>query len=188
MAIFCSPILDNINKADCGMRRGGITAVFVANYGEIDTITSSTSNKSYDGITMKVNPVTSAPYYWYSLAFKTDTASIANEVQFGNNKYATQTITFTVEGISEESLRVLETAVDGEAVFIAKDYQGLYHLLGRVRGLMMSAMTYGTGAGADDIVGGEIAFSANEPELSNLVASGTVIDVWDGTTAVATTL
>lgn len=181
MALYCTPITGNIEKYLCGMKRGGLFGeIYVANLGEVDAITSSGGDKEMDTITMKIDPLTTNPYFWYRIVFKKNTAGLNNEVQFGNNKFVNQSITFSIEGITKESLAALETMVDGEAVFIAKDYNDNWHVLGRIAGLEASAITYGTGTAADDLYGGEITFSSEEPEFSNLVASGTTIEVSDG--------
>jgi len=187
MAIYCSPFEGNINKFLCGLKRGGLVGeMYVANLADVDSITSSLNNKEMDTIVMRTNPITTLPYNWFRIAFKRDSAGLNNDVQFGNNIVANQTITFSVEGITEQSLTVLEKMVDGEAVFIAKDYLGKWHILGRKNGLMMSAMNYGTGTAADDLYGGEITFSSMEAELSNLVLPGTQIEVDDNAGGVET--
>lgn len=178
MALYCTPITGNINKYICGTRRGGLVGeIYVANFGEVADISSTAGDKEMDTITMDIDPLTTNPYFWYRIVFKKNTAGLNNEVQFGNNIFVNQTITFSVEGITKESLAALQSMVDGEAVFIAKDYQGKWHVLGRISGLMASAMTYGTGTAADDLYGGEITFSSEEPEFSNLIANGTTITV-----------
>ena len=155
MSLFCTPIVDNLNGKICGTRRGGLNGViYVANLGQIADISSTTNDKNMDTITMAINPLTTNPYFWYQISFKKNTAGASNEVQFGNNIFVNQTITFTVEGITADSLAVLEQMVDGEAVFIAKDYEGVWHILGRVGGLMASEMSYGTGSAADDLYAG----------------------------------
>jgi hypothetical protein len=185
--LYCDPVSDNIIKGDCGQKRGGLVSIYVANLSQVQEI-SGTVDKVIDTITMRTNPTTTQPYFWYSIAFKKNTAGANNEVQFGNNIFTNQSITFVVEGITAQSLKVLEQMVDGEAVFITKDYQGNAHVLGRIAGLMMSAMTYGTGTAQDDLYGGTITFQSAEPELSNLVETGTQIQVWNGTTTDTVTL
>lgn len=187
--LYCSPIADNLEKADCGFRRGGVnTIIYAANLGDIAEISSTLNDKEMDTITMNINPITTQPYFWYQLAFKKNTAGGSNEGVFGNNKYMNQTLTLGVEGITKQSLAVLETMADGEIVFIVKDFENKYHVFGRIGGLEMSALTYGTGTAADDMYGGTITFTSAEPELSNLVKAGTQIKVWDGTAAVTVTL
>lgn len=189
--LYCTPLTGNINKFICGTRRGGLVGeIYVANLGQVDTISSTTNDKNIDVITMQIDPLTTNPYFWYRIQFKKNTAGLNNEVQFGNNIFVNQNISFTVEGITADSLEVLEEMVDGEAVFIAKDYQGIWHILGRIGGLVASAMNLGTGAAADDLYGGVITFSSEEPEFSNVVVSGTTIEVLaeDGVTIETITL
>lgn len=189
--LYCTPITGNINKYICGTRRGGLFGeIYVANLGQITDISSTTNDKNMDTIVMATDPLTSNPYFWYRIQFKKNTAGMNNEVQFGNNIFVNQSITFTVEGITATSLAVLEEMVDGEAVFIAKDYQGNWHILGRIAGLVASAMNLGTGSAADDLYGGVITFSSEEPEFSNLITSGTQITVLaeDGITTEVITL
>ena len=178
MALYCTPLTGNINKLCLGQRRGGLNAViYVANFGEVTDISSTTNDKNMDTITMAIDPLTTNPYFWYQIAFKKNTAGLNNEVAFGNNIFTNQTITFTIEGLTAASLAVLEQMIEGEAVFIAKDYQGQANILGRIGGLTCSAMAVGTGTAADDLYGGTITFSSEEPELSNVVTPGTTIEV-----------
>jgi hypothetical protein len=188
-SLYCSPVNDNIEKFDCGLKKGGLFGqIYAANLGDVQEISSTLNDKEMDTIIMRTNPITTQPYFWYSIAFKKGTAGLANEVQFGNNKFVNQTITFMVEGITKTSLKVLEQMVDGEAVFIAKDANGNTHVLGRITGLESSVMTYGTGTAADDIYGGTITFSSSEPEFSNLVKVGTQIQVLDSVTGLPVTV
>lgn len=178
--LYCNPLTDNILKSDCGSKRGGLFGEFyVANYGEVDTIESSNNDKNIDTITMLIDPNTTNPYYWYRIVFKKNSAGFNNEAQIGNNKFFNQSVTFAVDGITEQSLATLENMIDGESVWIVKDYNGKTHVLGRVAGLEMSALTYGSGIAADDLYGGTITFLGAEPEMSNLVVSGTQITVLD---------
>lgn len=184
----CRPITDSIAQIACGMRSGGLRQkIYVTNWEDIASITSSTNDKLFDSITMKTNPITSQPYFWHQINFKRNSAGMNNEMQFGDNIFANQTLTFQVEGISLQSLTTLQNMVDGAAVFIVVDSRGQAHLLGRLDGLRMSEMTVGTGAASTDFYGGTITFLGEETELSNLIASGTTIQVDDlagGTTTV----
>lgn len=182
MAFYCSPITGNIDPQKCGFRRGGIKGeIYVANLGDIDTITSVTADNIYNAITMNTDPVTALAYTWFRIKFRKDSAGMTNEMVNGtNNKYINQTITFSIDGISPQSHAVLNQMAEGEAVFIVKDYDGQNHLLGRVAGLECSAMASGTGTAEDDLYGATITFTSAEPELSNFIAAGTTIDVSDG--------
>lgn len=176
----CTPIVASIAADSCGMKKGGLLKeIYVANFNQIQSITSSTNDKVFDSIVMQTNPVTSQPYFWYRIVFKRNTAGLNNEMQFGDNIFNNQTITFQTDGISLQSLTALESMVDGQAVFIAKDSRGLVHLLGRQDGLRMSEMTKGTGVASTDFYGATVTFLGEETELSNLIAAGTTITVDD---------
>lgn len=186
--LYCSPITGNIDAYTCGMRRGGLVKeIYVANFGDIETITSSTLNNVYDSITMNTNPSTTLPYFWYRITSRKDTAGMTNEMVNGtNNKYINQTITFSIDGITPESHQVLNEMAEGEAVFIVKDYEGQLHLLGRVAGLEVDSLASGTGTAEDDLYGATVTFTSAEPELSNFIATGTIIEVSDGAGGVVT--
>ena len=107
---------------------------------------------------------------------------------FGNSVNFNQTLTFNAEDITEDSLEFVESIANTELVFIVKDNQDKYTVLGRKRGLKMSALTKGSGVADGDMYGSTITFSGVEREVSNLVLAGTIIDVYNGTTAVPVTL
>jgi len=165
-----------------------LNEIYVTSLCNIDEITSSTNDKEYDDVVMNIDPVSTNPYFWYRIQFKKNTAGLNSEAVIGTNRYYNQSVTFQHEGIDKDSLAVLEGMITGDAVFIAKDYNGKIHLLGRIGGLQMSASTTGTGAAQDDLYGSEVTFLGSEPEMHNLIASGTTIQVWDGSAAVTVTL
>lgn len=179
---YCSPITGNIDAYTCGMRRGGLKGeIYVANFGDIDEITSATASNVYNAVTMNIDPATTTAFPWYRIAFRKDTAGMTNEMVNGtNNKYINQTISFSIDGLTPESHAVLNEIAEGQAVFIVKDYEGQIHLLGRVAGLEVSEMSSGTGTAADDLYGAMLTFTSEEPELSNFIAVNTTIEVSDG--------
>ena len=180
--LYCSPITGNIDAYTCGMRRGGVLKeIYVANFGDIESITSGSLNNVYDTIIMRTNPLTAAPYFWYRITSRKESAGMNNEMVNGtNNKYINQSVSFSIDGVTPDSHRILNEMAEGEAVFIVKDYEGQLHLLGRVAGLENETMTSGTGTAADDLYGATIMFTSAEPELSNFIAAGTIIEVSDG--------
>lgn len=189
--LCCNPLTGNLLPIACGQKRGGLFGeIYAANFCDIASITSSTSSKEYDGIVMEIDPLTTDPAIWYRIVFKKNTAGLSNELQIGNNTFTNQSISFTVEGLTAAALQTLQDLSTGEAVFIAKDFLGVTHLLGRVAGLTVSAMTVGTGVAADDIYGSVITFLGGEPEFSNTIATGTQITVLseDGVTTETVTL
>ena len=187
MALYCSPITGNIDAYLCGMRQGGLKGVmYVANFGDVADISSTTSDKNMDTIVMNIDPLTTDPYFWYQIAFRKNSAGMNNELVVGNNKYVNQSVTFQIDGLTAQSHAVLQQMADGEAVFIVRDYQGVVHVLGRIAGLEVSAETSGTGTALDDLYGATVTFTSAEPEFSNFITPGTQIEVWDGVSATTT--
>jgi hypothetical protein len=183
----CCKFNGNLPKVACGMSKGGLKgSIYAANVCEIASYTFTTGAVS--AITMAVDPLTTNPYYWFQIDFKKNTAGFTNEAQVGNNTYVNQSISFSVEGLTAASLAVLEDLMTAEVVFIVTDNRGVNHILGRLDGLMVSEATVGAGVEADDLYGATLTFTGGETELSKIVASGTTIDVWDGTAAVAVVL
>lgn len=188
---LCCPITGNLLQDVCGQTRGGlISEIYVTCLRNITSITSSTTDKSYDAIVMEIDPLTTDPYTWYRIQFKKGTAGLNNELTGTNNRYTNQSIDFSVAGLSVDGMTVLEQFATGEAVFIAKDARGLVHLLGRVSGLTCETLTVGTGAADDDFYGSVIRFSGAETEFSNFITAGTTIEVLnvDGVTIDTVTL
>jgi len=183
----CCKFNGNIDKAGCGMAKGGLKGtIYAANFCEIASITKT--GKNVTAITMEIDPLTTDPFYFFQIAFKNGTAGFNNEVQVGNNTFANQTITFSVEGLTVTSLEVLEQLMTAEVVFVVTDARGVNHILGRLEGMTVSAATVGAGTASDDLYGATLTFLSEEGELSNIVASGTTLNVWDGAAAITVTL
>lgn len=182
MSLYCPALNDNINANCLGLMRAGIKTLYAANFGEVLAIQDNTNTKEIDTITMATNPTTSAPYFWYRIAFKKDTAGLINELAVEGTRYINQTFNFAVEGITRQSLEQLQLMAAGDVVLIGVDYEGVAHVIGREGGLQMSSMNYGTGTALGDMYGGEIVFTGAEGELTNVIATGTTIQVWNGTT------
>jgi hypothetical protein len=183
----CCKINGGIDKGVCGMAKGGLKGtIYAANFCEIASYTKT--GKNVTAITMEVDPLTSDPYFFYKIAFKNGTAGFNNEAQIGNNTFSNQTLTFSAEGLTPTSLATLEQLMTAEVVFIVTDARGVNHLLGRLEGMTISAATIGAGTAVDDLYGATLTFLGEETELSNIVASGTTINVWDSTAAAAVTV
>lgn len=183
----CCKFNGNLTQSACGMSKGGLKgSIYAANLCEISAITIS--NKTASAITMKTDPLTTNPFYWFELQFKKGTAGFSNELQIGNNTFSNQSVTFSVEGLTATALQTLQELATADVVFIVTDSKNVNHLLGRLEGLKASAGNIGAGTAADDLYGATLTFTGGETELSNLVASGVTIEVWDGTAAVTVTL
>lgn len=179
---ICDGIADNLDQV-CEMNRGGLKLrLYVANLGQIASTATGTPGE-VDAITMATNPATSAPYFWYQMAFAVDTANFLNEGVFDVNTYVNQSVTFAFNGMTKEQVTMLKTLSLGQLVFIVKDFNNKAYILGRIGGLKMSASNAGSGTAAGDRFGAEVTFTGAETEYAQTVKAGTVIAVWDGVSA-----
>lgn len=185
---FCDITTGNLIK-NCDKSMGGLYAkMYVCNLSQVDEIVSTLNDKEVDVITMAINPSTSLPYYFYSISYKRGTGGFNNELNTGNSVYHNQTLSFSVEGISKESLQRFEELCKGDGVFLVRDMAGKWHCLGRQNGLRATNSTTGSGVAAGDMLGHTITFGSEESELSNLIKPGTQIEVWNGTSTDTITL
>lgn len=185
MSQFCNPFVGNLFKRACGLVRGGIQGeIYMANLSEVDNIT--VANGIVTAITMKTNPTTTNPYFWYRIIPKKNTAGFDNVVVKGtNSKFFNQTLDFAVEGTDTENKLAFESMIDGQGVFIFKDYYGISHMMGHVSGAeVQDGARLGSGIENDSLVGSEVQFLAEEVFVMPTVAVGTDITVLnvDGTT------
>ena len=187
----CLSVISNL-IADCSKYDvSGVTKIYLANYEEIASFASSTSDNEYDTVTMKTNTTTITPYYWYEVKVKRNSASFASELVTNgeNNPYITHTLNFDVHGMSKAKSAAIEAMTNGNyIVAIVKTADGLYHLLGRTLGMRGTSANYGSGKAAGDMYGGAFTFAGNATEYSEYIKAGTSLTVWDGTTPVTITL
>lgn len=187
----CTSVIDNI-IADCSdYDVVGVSKIYLANFKEIQSFASSTSDNEYDTVTMKTNPTTVLPYYWHELSVKQNSASFQNDVVTNgeNNPYITHQLTADIHGMDKKKSAAIQALLNGNyVVAIVKTSDGLYHLLGRTHGMRVLSGTYGSGKAAGDMYGGTIALQGNTIVFSEYVKIGSTIQVWDGATPVTVTL
>ena len=177
---YCSPITANLFQRICELMKGGVAQeIFAANLGEIANITYDAVTGEVDAITMKTNPVTTNPYYWYRIISKKQSAGwIATFKKGGNNSYIEQTLPFIVPGITTVNKKAFQAMASGQAVFIVKDSTGLSHIIGEVSGCEMQGdSTLSSGVALDDLAGMNVTFLANEVFVPRSIEAGTTIEV-----------
>jgi hypothetical protein len=179
---FCDGLLDNIDQTCDDIKSlGGLkNTMFAVNWNYIDALTSSTSDNVIDGISLKTDPLTSNPYYFYTIQFKKDTGGFNSELAVGDTRYFTTNVTLKVAGLTSTTLEILEGLVHTELAFIVQDKSGKFFILGKDNSLMASAATVGTGIAQTDLYGSELTFSGDSINLPNPIAAGTTFEYWDG--------
>jgi hypothetical protein len=132
--------------------------------------------------------LTTNPYFFYKVEFKNNTAGFNNEMQGTNNNYSKQSLSFAFEGMSASTMATLEDMLVSELVFVVVDARGVSHLLGRLEGMTRDTATVGSGVASDDMYGATLMFSSEEAELSNIIQTGTTIEVYDEATSSVVTV
>lgn len=175
--LFCNPITNNLFRRACRLTKGGISGeIYAANLGEIDTVT--VVDKVVTAITMKINPLTLQPFFWYRIVPKKQTAGIKNVLTKGTNtSFISQELDFQVIGMETESKSAFESLINGEAVFIGCDNNDIRHMMGHKSGAEMTEGEIGTGIALDDLVGTTAKFIAQETFVTPTVETGIVIQV-----------
>lgn len=175
----CSTLTDGVYSDACKLLRGGFRDLYVANYGQIDTITLTADEVT--AITMDTDPLTTNPYNWFSFRIKKNTGGLQNPGQIGtNNRSVNQVINFTLEGFSTALKSRFDEMLVADLVFIAVRHDNTAHMVGRLSGAQMTTGDLGTGVAIDDLVGATLEFTADgELESMRTVAAGTSITVID---------
>jgi len=178
--------IENIDAFCISTVGGAESLIYVANYSQIDTFTSTLNDKTINSITMKIDPLTTDPYFWYSFACIEGTVGYTENKAGETNTYAVQTVNFSIKGLSAAQKAKLEALTLSVLTFIIKDNSGEYHLLGKPSGLKCTVLDSGTGVAEDDLYGATITFSKPVAEWSYNMAIGSTIDVYDGVSAAVT--
>lgn len=186
----CISVIDNIIEMCENYELAGISKVYLANYKEIASFTSSTSDNLFDAISMKTNPTTVLPYYWYEVAVPNEGGMFDLDVIEGEKRnYVEHTLSVDINSLDRPTMTVVESLLNGgKSVAIVQDETGRWFVLGRTKGLVGKASKFSTGKTAGQSVGGTFTLKARATKLAEYVKLGTTIQVWDGTTPVTVTL
>jgi hypothetical protein len=144
--------------------------------------------KSEHEVVLDKNPKTNTPHYWSKLKFN------KGSVQVGSTLCKDEGRSYYKQFIRLEDAKLLSASVDlitefthQRAVAIARDSKGKTYLLGRIGGLELIEASF---RAADDLVTFKTTatLSAYSFDMYDFIPSGTVIQVWDGTSVVDVTL
>lgn len=175
----CSTLTAGVYSDSCKLLRGGFRDLYVANFGQIDSVTLTADEVS--AITMDTDPLTTNPYNWFSFRVKKNTGGLQNPGQIGtNNRSINQVINFTLEGFSTALKLRYDELLVADLVFIAVRHDNTAHMVGRISGAQMTTGDLGVGVAIDDLVGAPLEFTADgELESMRTITAGTTITVID---------
>lgn len=175
MAI-CNALTGAIAKS-CSTNTGGIRKMFIADFENVSTITSSGSPAKISAITM------SGATKFYEFEFNRNTSSFEEAVTVNlenGTTFFNQTVRLELARRESAKRDAIEKLVAGQKqlMIIVLDSNGLYWLFGQVEGAYATEITGGSGVAKTDKNGYSIAMTAEEPaqafEVDSTVISGIV--------------
>lgn len=186
---YCSSLTQGVYFDACKFLRGGFRDLYAVNVAQIEETQLIAGEIS--AITMKLDPLSSVYYPWFSLRIKDDTGGVSNPAQIGNNRTINQNIVFSLEGFDTALKERYEELVRGKFAFIAVRHDGTAHMVGRISGAKLTTGDLNMGVALDDLVGAPLEFTADgEQEVTRTIIPSTTIEVLDkdGVTIIPVTL
>lgn len=179
----CCAINANLAKSLCGANMGGLSAntVYVANTCEIASIT--VVNHEVTAITMKTDPVTSAPFNFYQFDIVANSGSFNNTIvaEDNGNRYFTYEFSFQNKSF-DANTNLLVDQLLGASLIILAQVNGNWVVLGDLsKGMELGGdSSLASGQAASDFLGLTLSFTNNYIHSPYFVLAGTTIEVSDG--------
>lgn len=152
-------IISGASKS-CEYSFGGLDTITLGNYSELSSVAKD-SNGVVTGITMTSGAT------MFNYQFENETGSFLNEYQVSNgNKWFNQTVNFTLAGLDQTRMDLMETLGLAKVFAICKDKRGKAFLLGNYGGLEVSTLTSNSGAAQGDANGMTISLLGASLEIS----------------------
>jgi hypothetical protein len=161
MAI-CNALTGVITKS-CDNNTGGVNRIFIADYANATSITTSGSPAEVSAITM------AASTFFYEFATNKNVCNFTEEVNIdmtNGTTFFNQVVTLVLSRRETAKRDAIEKLVAGQKqlLIIILDSNGLYWLFGKEEGSYVTAITGGSGTAKADANGYSITFTAMEPE------------------------
>lgn len=164
----CTILTGGITKG-CLPNQGGVQKVYITDFENVLSVTES--NGTVSAITLA-----SATSY-YGFEFNRDTAEMQDNVtiniQNGTN-YQAQMVTLIIPRREVAKRNVLKLLLNKTLSIIVEDFNGLYWLMGRTNGMLLSELPSSSGKAAGDLNGYTLTLTGQEPEQAPEVTSGII--------------
>jgi hypothetical protein len=154
---------------DCRQGAGGVKKIYLTEFANVSTITSSSGSVS--AITM----VSGKKFWTIELELEdaqfdeNATVSIENGTTFYE-----QTLTFSVYKMTAKNRNIVRLLTQNRLMVIVQDADDVYHLAGETRALHLTASATSTGKAMGDKNGYSITLTGKEPLPCNKVNSGVI--------------
>lgn len=154
---------------DCRQGAGGIKTLYLTEFANVSSITSSSGQVS--AISMA-----SGKKFW-TVEVELEDAQLNEDatvsVENGTTFYA-QTLTFSVYKMTAKNRNIVRLLTQNRLMVIAQDADDVYHLLGETRAMHLTASASTTGKAMGDKNGYNITLTGKEPLPANKVNSGVI--------------
>ena len=154
---------------DCRQGAGGVKKIYLTEFANVSTITSSSGSVS--AITM----VSGKKFWTIELELEdaqfdeNATVSIENGTTFYE-----QTLTFSVYKMTAKNRNIVRLLTQNRLMVIVQDADDVYHLAGETRAMHLTASATSTGKAMGDKNGYSITLTGKEPLPCNKVNSGVI--------------
>lgn len=164
--------------AACRDAQPGISKIYIANYGDVETITTNAEGTMITDISgTTASGATSG--FFYTISVNKESSGFVDNTDIsipdGRAIYI-PTLTFRVSNMDTTTRSIFKQLSQATVVVIYKSVDGKYYLAGKTNGLDMSAGTFATGTARGDFKGLEVTLEGleSEPHVEIDTASVTI--------------
>lgn len=152
--------------AACRDAQPGVSTVYIANYGDITTVTENSEGTLVSGITGSTASGATSGFF-YTIAVNKESSGFVDNTDIsipdGRAIYI-PTITMRVSNMDSTTRTIFKELSQATVTVIFKTVDGLYYIAGKVNGLDMSAGTFSSGVARGDFKGLELTLEGLESE------------------------
>ena len=167
----CTLITSGILK-NCDNNVGGITNIYITDFDNVLSVTSST------GLISAIGMASGTQFYEYEFIKNTSTFSEKGTIAIENGTaFFEQTVTLKLAKRQKTTRNNIALLLHKELAIIVLDSNGTYWLVGEVRGANVSDVPSESGTNAGDFNGYTITFIGQEPNAAQEITGSVVTGV-----------
>lgn len=152
---------------DCRENIGGVSAVFVAEFGNISGITE------VDGLVTDIDKVAGKRFYKFEVPRATaNTSSAVTASEENGSLFYTHQVVFPFNKRDSTTANIVRTLAKNKLIVVTLDMDGNYRMYGAGHGLYLASAENGSGTAAGDRNGYTVTLSGIEPDDFLQVSAG----------------
>ena len=150
------------NEINCRDSVGGVEAIYIANFSNVQSYTASS------GVVSAITMVPGTRFYTFQL--EKENATYENKMNGSLENGTTffdSTLTFTMKKLSASMKNSIKTLGQSRLVVIVKDNNGVYFVMGLTKGADCLESTMTSGKAYGDMNGATMTITGKEPDFDN---------------------